>query len=500
MSQVEVLTVNAEVINPASSAINDFVNTVTVSDDGFNGPDPDLTNNSDSDLDVLDAVPNLAVVKTNDLIAAAVPGQTFNYFVEVTNNGNQAATGVTMTDNLPIGVIVPGSVVTNDPGNVVYDSGTGQLNWAVGYLSGGGDSRTLRVTVTMQDPVATLAATFDNIATTTDDLTNGPDPDLSDNTSSVTTVLDATPDYVITKADSLTQAAMPGDTFDYTLVVTNVGNQNGTGVVVTDDLPIDIIDPNSVQTDDAANVAYDSASGVLLWNIGNLNGRGDTRSLTVTVTIQQPLADPTLRSIPNTASVVDDGLNGPDFVPDNNTTTINSDLLVYAFDSINDFSGQGKNIDYDVVGETSDHVLPAIPIDTIYSGISEPGTTLRFTIYDETGHHIGQRTVVADLAGNWVAGFPGTIINKQPHRMEVDQTPAAYNVLEDAGFNLRRYFHPAVHHSLFFSEQPSIQSVMRNQPHTVLNTMHEANNTPIGFSWNAHSQELLSSSTNASVR
>ncbi len=173
-----------------------------------------------------------------------------------------------------------------------------------------------------------------------------------------------------------------------------------------------------------------------------------------------------------------------------------TEISVFAFDSFNNFANQERIPRREII----DRTLPAFPIDTLYSGITEPGTTLRFKIYNEDGNQVGERTVVADAAGNWVANFPGTIIYKQPHRMEVDQTPPAYNQLEDSGFNLRRYFHPAVHHSLFFSERLTVQSVMRSQPDFVLNTMHAANTNPLEFGWKSHTYELLTSSTNASYQ
>jgi len=501
MGQTIVLTVNADVINPVDAAIDDFTNSVSVADDGFNGPDPDTSNNSSDDINTLDAFPDYAITKTNDVGGtAAIPGQNFNYFLTVSNNGDQHGTGVVVSDTLPINVIEAASVTTDDPTNVTYNPATGQLDWAVGPLNGAGGTRTLTINVTLQDPVSTIVAAFDNTASVTDDGTNGPDPDASNNSSTTTIPLDATPNYVIVKTDNLTQAAKPGDTFQYTLRVTNVGNQDGTGVVVNDTLPLDIFVANSVTTDDPANVAYDSGTGELIWNIGNLDGRGDTRTLTITVTVHQFLADPTIDTIINVATVGDDGTNGPDFRPEDNISRLETDLLVFAFDSFNDQSDDDKSVDYRGVEEEYDRVLPAFPIDTLYSGITEPGTTLRFKIYNEDGHQVGERTVVADAAGNWVANFPGTIIYKQPHRMQVDQTPPAYNQMEDSGFNLRRYFHPAVHHSLFFTERLTVQSVMRSQPDFIINTMHEANSNPLAFGWQSHSYELLTSSTNASYQ
>ena len=211
MGQTITLTVTADIRNPVGSGLVDFTNLVTVTDDGFNGIDPDLSNNSDRDTDLLAALPDYAVAKTNDLSQPAVPGQTFHYFITVTNNGNQDGTGVRVDDDLPVDVLEATSVTTDDPTNVLYDSATGHLTWLVGPLAGGGGTRTLTVTATVQDPVNTLLASFDNTAVVTDDGANGPDPNLTDNSSTSTVGLDATPEYEIIKRSSLTDAAMPGD-------------------------------------------------------------------------------------------------------------------------------------------------------------------------------------------------------------------------------------------------------------------------------------------------
>ncbi len=173
------------------------------------------------------------------------------------------------------------------------------------------------------------------------------------------------------------------------------------------------------------------------------------------------------------------------------------ELPVFAFDS---FRNESEVEQYHGFRDDIDHVHPPFPIDTMYTGITEPGTTLKLKIFDKKGFEIGERIVVADTAGNWLATFHGTIVGKNPHTMLVTQTPPIYQGFDDTGFNLRRYFHPAVHHSLFFHEPVTVQSVARSLPHTVLSSMHEANRNPMGFGWTAHAYELVSSSTNASYQ
>lgn len=450
------------------------------------------------------ATPEYSIIKTDDLAGApATPGTTFSYFLFVTNHGEMDGTGVVVTDDLPINVLDGFSVVTDDAANVNYDPLTGRLIWNAGDLSGLGGNRTLQVTVTVQDPVSVLLTTFDNTATVTDDGNHGVDLIPENNSSTAVVPLTAVPDYEIEKTSSLTETAVVGDSFFYTIRVSNVGDQDGTGVVVTDQIPVSVLDRFNVTTDDAANVTYDSSTGELVWNVGDLAGRGDTRTLTVFVEIPFAVEDPLANVIINTATVADDGANGPEERLDNNSSTVQDDVLVFAFDSFNNFSVPFPPLDNPVYGweygESARHHRP-LPVDPIFSGLAEPGTTLSLKIYDEEGNIIGERQVVADSGGNWLASFPNTVIWKHPHRMDVEQTaPIQTDVHELDGFNMRRYFHPALHSSLFFSERDTVSSVMRNSAYETIDSMHEANNSPLQVGWRSHLYQLNVSSTNASA-
>jgi uncharacterized repeat protein (TIGR01451 family) len=369
----------------------------------------------------------------------------------------------------------------------------------VGDLGGLGGSRTLEVTVTVQDPVSVLLTAFDNTATVTDDGTRGDDPIPTNNSSTDRVSLTATPDYEIEKTSSLTETAQLGDTFFYTIRVSNIGDQDGTGVVVTDQIPVSILDRYNVTTNDPANVNYDSSTGELIWDVGDLEGRGETRTLTVFVQIPFAVEDPLADVIVNTATVADDGANGVEDRLDNNRSTVRDDVLVFAFDAFNNFSITSQAVDYRGVGEW-ERTLQPLPVDPIFSGLAEPGTTLSLKIFDDRGNVIGERQVVADSGGNWLASFPNTVIWKNPYRMDVEQTaPIQTDVQELDGFNMRRYYHPATHHSLFFTERDTVSSVMRNSAFQTIESMQEANNNPLTVGWRSHLYQLNVSSTNAAA-
>src|SRR5205823_3841899 len=123
----------------------------------------------------------------------------------------------------------------------------------------------------------------------------------------------------VTKTDG-TGSAQPGQTLTYTLTITNNGNQGATGVLLTDTLP--------------AHTTFVSASdggtfggGVVTWNIGSLAaGASVTRLVEVQVNAAVPAG---VVSVTNTATATDDGTNGPDSNPADNTAT-DTDTVVAA--------------------------------------------------------------------------------------------------------------------------------------------------------------------------
>ena len=148
----------------------------------------------------------------------------------------------------------------------------GTINWNLGGLAAG-VSVTLTVTADVLDPVGAGIHDFTNTASVTDDGGNGPDPTPADNTDSDTDTLDAAPDLQLTIDDGGI-STMPDDTVVYTLDYTNVGDQDATGVVLTQNLPANT-------TFDLANSTagwVDQGGGVYTFDLGNLDA-GDAGSV-----------------------------------------------------------------------------------------------------------------------------------------------------------------------------------------------------------------------------
>ncbi len=86
--------------------------------------DPNPGNNSATDTDSVTAVASLAVTKT-DNSATYTPGGTGTYVVVVTNGGPSAASAVSVTDVLPSGVALAGTVTCASAGTATCGSVSG---------------------------------------------------------------------------------------------------------------------------------------------------------------------------------------------------------------------------------------------------------------------------------------------------------------------------------------------------------------------------------------
>ncbi len=118
------------------------------------------------------------------------------------------------------------------------------------------------------------------------------------------------PDYVISKDDGV-ESVKPGDVITYTITVTNAGQVEGTGVVVTDILPSTLLENVTASNDGAVS------DDEIIWQFDTL-GVGETQILTVSATVKSDIDVKTM--LVNRALVVDDNTHGPDPTPENNIT------------------------------------------------------------------------------------------------------------------------------------------------------------------------------------
>jgi uncharacterized repeat protein (TIGR01451 family)/fimbrial isopeptide formation D2 family protein len=176
--------------------------------------------NSDTAQVEVGPVADLAIEKTAPPTVAA-DGQ-LTWTLKVTNNGEDDATGVTVTDPLPAGVVFASA----DPGCTLA---SGTVSCEIGVLADGESSeRHLTVTV----PRALADTTIVNTARVEGD--QGDDEPANDESEAATTV-GPSADVSIQKTGP---ARVNADgTMTWTLAVSNAGPSTATGVTVKDALP-----------------------------------------------------------------------------------------------------------------------------------------------------------------------------------------------------------------------------------------------------------------------
>jgi large repetitive protein len=305
------------VVSPVPAGVTQISNTATIADDGTNGPDPTPANNSASDTTPVTAAPDLTLSKSDGGVSTT-PGGTVAYALLTTNVGDQGASGVVLTDVVPVNTTFnPGGSSagwTCTPNNNAGSSCT----LAVGTLAGGGATSTVNFAVTVDDPIPNGVTQVSNTASVVDDGTNGPDPTPANNTSSDTTPVVAAPDMTIAKSDGGITTT-PGSTVAYTLAYANTGNRGATGVVLTDVVPASTTFNAGASTAGWTCVPDNNAGSSCTLAIGTV-AAGGNGSATFAVTVANPVPAG-LGSLSNTATVADDGTNGTDPNPSNNTST-----------------------------------------------------------------------------------------------------------------------------------------------------------------------------------
>jgi uncharacterized repeat protein (TIGR01451 family) len=250
------------------------------------------------------AAPVLALTKTDDG-ASVSPGGAIAYRLTATNTGNQNADDVVIQETVPANTTFAPAASTTGWICAPNNSAGSTCRLVVGDLNGlgGSASATFAVTVDAAAPAGLNEIPNQAIA----GANNAPASPIA----SELTPLVAAPELRVSKTNGIDDARA-GDSLLYTLVITNAGNQAASNVVLTDTLPPQVA---FVSTGNGGT----HANGVVTWQIGTLPA-GGSATRTVSVRVREPLPAGT-RQIVNTAVVGDDGANGADDAPQNNTAT-----------------------------------------------------------------------------------------------------------------------------------------------------------------------------------
>jgi uncharacterized repeat protein (TIGR01451 family) len=200
-----------------------------------------------------------------------VAGETLTYTFNYTNTGNEDTTGVLLTDTVPANT----TFVSATGGGT--ESG-GVVTWNLGVLAVGA-SGSVQMVVQVDSPLPNGALISNDSYSIVSNET------APVNGTPVSTTVASSPVLSISKAASL-DPVPAGTTLTYTLSYTNTGNEDASGVFVTDTVP--------------ANTTFASATGggtvtggVVTWNIDTL-GAGASGSVDLTVQVNSPLPNGTL--------------------------------------------------------------------------------------------------------------------------------------------------------------------------------------------------------------
>lgn len=233
------VTVTLDSVFPSGTTV--LTNIITVA---TSTPEPNVLNNSASDVTNVSAGPSIAITKTDspDPVSA---GQTIGYTIHWSVVGNAAASSLTITDPIPANT----TFVSADTGGT-YNATTKTVTWLLGTKAPG-ENGNVGLVVRVVSPIvnATLITNVATIDSTETDPTTA---------TAVTTVTSA-PALSIAKTSKVTTFVNPGATVEYTVTVTNAATATDTArnVVMTDTLPAGLTfeDGTTVKTFALGNIA-----------------------------------------------------------------------------------------------------------------------------------------------------------------------------------------------------------------------------------------------------
>ena len=292
--------------------------------------DPDTPTLDDPTLTAVTAAPALTADKRDTLFTDLNgdglfgPGDVVVYQITIRNAGNAASTAITVIDTPDANTTLISGTVQTSQGTVTGgNTGTPLVAVDVGTLAAGAQV-IISFQVRINAPVASGVSQISNQATVNS--APGPiqtnDPDTSAPGDATVSSVAATPDLRVTKRDDaqFVDPGTPGGAIIvYTLTYTNTGNQNATNARITDTVPL--------------NTTFNAVSSTPGWECPNRSGGGTPCPIRIgsipagasgtvqfAVVVNFPLPGG-VSQISNTAIIRDDGLNGPDPTPGNNTAT-----------------------------------------------------------------------------------------------------------------------------------------------------------------------------------
>jgi uncharacterized repeat protein (TIGR01451 family) len=307
----ETITFSVRVDATVPAGVEQIENAVSVTDDGVEfDPLAPVIPSTDDDLEItpLDASPLLALTKDDGGIAT-VPGQSYAYTLAYANNGSQDAELVVLTETVPDFTTFSASRSLPSVWNCTGTVPGSTCTIDIGTLPAGA-SATALFGLLVDFPALSGVDNVLNSATLSDDgLNGGGDANAADNTPII-----ASPDLVVTKVADVRVIRRVGEEIVYTVSYSNQGNQDATGVVLQETVPVGATYLAANSDAGWSCVDGDVADTVCDLVIGDL-AVGDSGDVAFAVTVVE---EPESRRILNQVTIADNGSNGPDQNPGDN--------------------------------------------------------------------------------------------------------------------------------------------------------------------------------------
>jgi uncharacterized repeat protein (TIGR01451 family) len=298
------------------TAAGTVTNTATVS---ANEIDPVPTNNTATVSTTVTASADLALGETVAPNPVLLGGSNLTYTLTITNNGPSPATGVVLSDTLPVSA----TLVSATPSQGTCTSPLSTC--AIGNLASGASATVLVVLK------PTAAGTVTNSATVS---ANENDPNPANNSASASATVSPVADLSLMEtATPQTAPASSNVTFSFT--VTNNGPSAATGVTLTDTLPAGMV-----------LVSATSSQGTCAPTVNcNLGTLANGATATLTVVAKAPLTPGTLNNTGNVTATEADPFPSNNTAVASVTVVASADMAVTISSSPNP-AGVGVNLTF----------------------------------------------------------------------------------------------------------------------------------------------------------
>jgi large repetitive protein len=277
--------------------------------------DPSSNNNSSTVMTTVSASADVSIVKSGP--ATAVNGTDVTYTVTVANAGPSTAANVTMIEGNPQNTTFVSETQNSGP-TFTCSTVNGNTTCTIASLASGA---TAVFTIVIHLPSGAGTTSMGNTAGVS---STTPDPNSTNNQSTVTTIVSSQANLGVTK--TAPAGANAGSNITYTIAVNNAGPSDAANVTLSDTLPAGTTFVSESQT---TGPLFTCTTGATVTCTIASFAAGANATFNITVTLSGSIATGT--TVTNTASVAS---TTPDPTPGNNSSSastvvgVNADLSV----------------------------------------------------------------------------------------------------------------------------------------------------------------------------